>query len=208
MNPDSGLVRDSAELRKIVGQTFPIAEDKVFSSLDKFSRRFIELSPFLCLGTVSHRGFCDVSPRGDPPGFVKVMDDKMILIPERPGNRRADSMHNILTNAAIGIIFFVPGISETLRLGGTASIVRDADLLEGMAVRGQRPKLAIKVNISYVFFHCAKALIRSKLWDTETRIPRASFPAYGEIIREQRRPNDDAEAIERLVQDDYKNSLY
>ena len=208
MVDDGGLVKDSAKLREIVGKIFPIAEDKVFPCLDKHSRHFIELSPFLCMGTISTNGFCEVSPRGDPPGFVKILDSQTLLIPERPGNRRADSMHNLLTNPSIGMIFFVPGIDETLRLGGEASIICDKDVLAGMAVRGQEPKLAIKVDIKYVFFHCAKALLRSKLWDAGVQIPRDTFPSYGEIIHEQRRPEIAAEEVERLVQDDYKNSLY
>jgi len=208
MSDDTGYIRDDAALRAVVGKVFPIAQDKVLCKLDKHSRRFIELSPFLCLGTASQMGFCDVSPRGDPPGFVKILHDKAILIPERTGNRRADSMHNLLTNNSIGIIFFVPGISETLRLGGEASIVCDADLLSEMAVRGQVPNLAIKIDIKYVFFHCAKALIRSKLWEAESQIARSDFPTYGEIIHDQRRPEIDSKEIEKLVQDDYKNSLY
>ncbi|MEJ8569250.1 MSMEG_1061 family FMN-dependent PPOX-type flavoprotein [Elongatibacter sediminis] len=208
MASESKLVTDSETLREVVGKVFPIARDKVFPSLDKFSRQFLELSPFLCLGTISDRGFCDVSPRGDPPGFVKIIDDKTIAIPERPGNRLADSMHNILSNRTVGIIAFVPGISESLRFGGKASVVRDEKLLAEMRVRGQLPKLAIKVDIEYVFFHCAKALIRSKLWDPDTQVDRDIFPPYGEIIQQQRRPDMAADEVERLVQDDYKNSLY
>ena len=208
MEGDGGVIRDSTKLREIVGKVYPIAEDKVFPRLDKHSRHFIELSPFLCMGTMSARGFCDVSPRGDPPGFVKIVDDQTLLIPERPGNRRADSMHNLLGNSTIGMIFFVPGIDETLRLGGEACIVSDKALLEAMTMRGQAPKLAIKVDIKWVFFHCAKALLRSKLWDPGMHIPRDTFPSYGEIIHEQRRPEIAAEEVERLVQDDYKNSLY
>ena len=208
MSGDSDYIRDGASLREVVGKVFPIAEDKVLAQLDKHSRRFIELSPFLCLGTSGQNGLCDVSPRGDPPGFVKILHDKAILIPERPGNRRADSMQNLLTKNSIGVIFFVPGISETLRLGGETSIICDEDLLSDMAVRGQVPKLGIKIDIKYVFFHCAKALIRSKLWDAESRISRSDFPTYGEIIHDQRRPKLDSKELERLVQDDYKNSLY
>ena len=205
---DEGLVRDSTVLREIVGKVYPIAEDKVFPKLDTFSRRFIELSPFLCMGTLSANGACDVSPRGDPPGFVKIVDDKTLLIPERPGNRRADSMHNLLVNQPVGMIFLVPGIDETLRLGGQGSIVSDKAVLESMSMRGQAPKLAIKVDIEWVFFHCAKALLRSKLWQPATQIKRDVFPSYGEIIHEQRRQQVSVEELDRQVQDDYKNSLY
>lgn len=208
MDSDSGVIQDSGKLREMLGKVFPIAQDKVFSRLDKFSRQFIELSPFLCLSTVSADGACDVSPRGDPPGFVKVLDDQTILIPERPGNRLADSMHNLLVNNSVGMIFFIPGVNETLRLGGEASIVCDQALLADMIVQGQAPKMAIRVDIKYLFFHCAKALLRSKLWDANAQIPRETFPSYGEIIQQQRRNEMTVEEVEELVQDDYKNSLY
>lgn len=201
-------ITDSATLRDVLGKVFPIAEDKVFDRLDRYSRQFIELSPFLCMGTVGRNGLCDVTPRGDPPGFVKVLNERQIVIPERPGNRRADTMHNLLENPAVGMIFLLPGIDETLRLGGNASVVADASLLAEMSVRGQAPKLGIRVDVKYVFFHCGKALLRSKLWQPETRISRDGFPSYGEIIQAQRRPEMEVQAVDRLVQNDYKNSLY
>jgi len=201
-------IHDIDGLRQIVGDVVSIAEDKVLDRLDKHARRFIELSPFLCISTVSAEGQCDVSPRGDPPGFVKILDHRTLLIPDRPGNRRVDSMQNLLATNSVGVIFFVPGISETLRLGGTARITNDKTLLQTMAVRDKAPKLAIRVNIRYVFFHCAKALMRSGLWDSKVQIARTEFPSYGQIIRDQRRPDDNAEEVERLVQDDYRNSLY
>lgn len=201
-------ITDSAKLREVLGKVYPIAEDKVFDRLDRYSREFIGLSPFMCMSTVSPEGQCDVTPRGDPPGFVRVLGDREIAIPERPGNRRADSMHNLLHNRSVGMIFFVPGVNETLRLGGQARIVTEPELLAEMTERGQAPKLALRVDISYVFFHCAKALLRSKLWQADTQIPRDRFPSYGEIIQAQRRQNMEVEEVERLVQDDYRNSLY
>ncbi|MEX2126470.1 MAG: pyridoxamine 5'-phosphate oxidase family protein [Woeseia sp.] len=205
---DVDLIDDAGTLREIIGDVPAIAADKVLNRLDEHSRRFIELSPFLCLATVDNRGRCDVSPRGDPPGFVKIHDDKTLLIPDRPGNRRVDSMQNLLVNDSIGMIVFVPGISETLRLGGRAEITSNKSLLQSMAIRGQAPKLALRVHIEFVFFHCAKALIRSGLWDSSAQIARSEFPSYGQIIRDQRRPDKSADEVEELVQDDYKNSLY
>lgn len=208
MEKDQGLITDNATLRGIVGRVYPIAEDKVQHSLDRFSRRFIELSPFLCLSTISAAGTADVSPRGDPAGFVKVLDDVTLLLPERPGNRRVDSMQNILANPSVAMIFFLPGVDETVRVGGKASIINDQHLLDTLVVRGQAPKLAIKVDITWVFFHCGKALLRSKLWDAGAQIKRDEFPTFGEIIHEQRLPEIPANEVEQLVQDDYKNSLY
>jgi len=201
-------ISDSATLRDILGKVFPIAEDKVYDRLDRFARRFIELSPFLCMGTIGPDGRCDVTPRGDPPGFVRILDDRTLAIPERPGNRRADSMHNLLGNPSVGLIFMVPGIDETLRAGGRASVVADPELLARMTERGQAPKLAIRVDVEWAFFHCGKALLRSKLWQPDTRIPRDRFPSYGEVIQGQRLPDMEVEEVDRLVQDDYRDSLY
>jgi PPOX class probable FMN-dependent enzyme len=195
-------------LRAVLGKVYPIAEDKVFDRLDRYSRQFIELSPFLCMSTVAADGRCDVTPRGDPPGFVRILDDRRIALPDRPGNRRADSMHNLLQNPSVGLIFLIPGVDETLRLGGKARVVRDPDLLSAMSVRGQAPKLAIRIDIEYLFFHCGKALLRSKLWQADTQIERDRFPSYGEIIQAQRRQEMEIGEVERLVQDDYRDSLY
>ncbi|MEN8196823.1 MAG: pyridoxamine 5'-phosphate oxidase family protein [Pseudomonadota bacterium] len=202
------VVENRDALREVVGQPMALAATKEMPRLDRHCRAFIALSPFLCMGTMSADGKADVSPRGDPPGFVKVLDDRTVLIPDRPGNRRADSMTNLLANPSIGLIFFVPGVEETLRLNGRATIVRDAALLADMAVNGKAPKLAIRVAIDEVFFHCAKALKRSRLWDPETRIERAAFPRYAQIIRDQRDTGKTVEEIDAFIQDNYRNELY
>jgi len=176
---------DPASLRQRTGEPVAHVATKAMPRLDKHCRHFIALSPFLCLGTMDVDGKADVSPRGDPPGFVTVLDDRTILISDRPGNRRADSMQNILTNPSVGLLFLVPGIEETLRLNGRASVIEDPALLASMAERGKAPKLAIRVEIEEVYFHCAKPLIRSRLWDPMTRIERGEFPRYGEIIRDK-----------------------
>ncbi len=199
---------DAAALRQRMGEPVAHVATKEMPCLDEHCRHFISLSPFLCLGTMDADGKADVSPRGDPPGFVTVLDDHTILIPDRPGNRRADSMQNILANPSVGLLFLVPGVEETLRLNGRAAIVEDPALLAGMAVRGKAPKLAIRVEIDEVFFHCAKALMRSRLWDPDSRIERGNFPRYGEIIRDQRKPDEDAEEIEADLQERYKTELY
>ncbi len=195
-------------LRAIIGDIHPITVDKEMAALDKHARHFISLSPFLCIGTTDGDGLADVSPRGDPPGFVKVIDDTTLVIPERPGNRRADTMLNLMKNPVVGLIFFVPGIEETLRISGRATVVDDAALLHGMAVQGKLPKLGIQVNVERVFFHCAKALKRSKLWDASAQVPRNAFPSPGQVIRDQRRPDHSAEELDALVVDDQKTNLY
>ena len=201
-------VTNQAFLREIIGPKMPLAIEKEMPRLDEHCRRFIALSPFLCMGTMGPDGKADVSPRGDPPGFVKVLDDRTLLIPDRPGNRRVDSMTNLLANPAVGLIFFVPGMEETLRVNGRASIVRDPALLADMAVDGKVPKLAIKIAIDEVFFHCGKALKRSRLWDPSTWIERKTFASMGQLIHDQRKTDLSVEALERFVENNYKNELY
>lgn len=204
----SNQVTDTASLREVMGEPMSIAATKEMPSLDTHCRHFISLSPFLCLSSMSADGKADVSPRGDPPGFVKVLDDRTVLIPDRKGNRRLDSMQNILEQPSVAVIFFVPGIEETLRLNGRAGITRDAALLADMAVQGQAPTVGIRIEIHTVFFHCAKALKRSGLWDPETRIDRSDFPRYGQIIKDQRNPGGTADEIEDYIQSKYRTEMY
>ncbi len=205
--PDT-MVADKATVREIVGEPIPIVRNKEMAKLDKYCRQFIEMSPFLCLGTVGADGHVDMSPRGDPPGFVKILDDRTLLIPDRQGNQRVDSMLNITENPRVGLIFFLPGVEETLRIRGRVSITRDPDLLAPLALNGKTPKLGLLVEIEQVFFQCAKALIRSKLWDPATRIKRSEFPPFGQITRDQRRPDAEVEEIEALIQESYQTKLY
>jgi hypothetical protein len=207
-DPAATGVTDQATLRELIGPKKPVAVKKQMAGLDGHCRRFIALSPFLCIGTIGPDGRADVSPRGDPPGFVKVLDDRTIVIPDRPGNRRVDSMTNLLTHAAVGIIFFVPGVDETLRVNGRASLLRDPEVLAGMAVDGKEPGLGIRVEIDEVFFHCGKALMRARLWDPGRRIDRRQFPSMGRLLHDQTGTDLSLEAMERSIEDGYRNELY
>ena len=201
-------VTDAATLKDIVGEPKPEIANKEMPALDKHTRHFLSLCPFLCISTADAEGNQDISPRGDPAGFVRVLDDKTVLIPDRKGNRRVDTMRNILENPNVGLLLFLPGVEEVLRINGKATITEDPALLADSAVNGSVPMLGIVVEIDDVFFHCAKAVIRSKLWDSETPIARSEFPTYGEIVRDQRAPAQDAEAINTQLQEDYKTRLY
>ena len=201
-------ISDGGRLREIVGEPIPIVRDKEMPRLDNYCRRFIEMSPFLCLGTVGADGHIDMSPRGDPPGFVRVLDDTTILIPDRQGNQRVDSMQNIIDNPRIGLIFFLPGVEETLRIRGRVSITSDPDLLGPLALNGKTPKLGFLIEIDQVFFQCAKALIRSKLWDPATPIKRSEFPSFAQITRDQRRPDAEIAEVEAMIQENYETQLY
>lgn len=204
----AATLTDHLTLREVIGAPMPLAANKEMPCLDHHCRQFISLSPFLCLGTMDAQGKADVSPRGDAPGFVKVLNDRTLLIPDRPGNRRVDSMSNILSNPSVGLLFLVPGVEETLRVNGRASIISDPELVAEMAVDGKVPQLAIKIEVDEVFFHCGKALKRSKLWDPGSWIDRKGFPSYGKIMRDQRKTNLTVEELEKYVENDYRTRLY
>lgn len=179
------IVTSEAALRAVLGYPSERAVGKQRPSLDAHCRAFIARSPFLVLGTANAAGECDVSPKGDPPGFVHVLDDKHLLIPDRPGNRRLDGLRNILENPHVAMIFFVPGRGETLRVNGRAWIVEDEDWLEPLAVVGKRPRFGIGVEVDEVFLHCPKALMRSCLWDPSRQANEDTLPSMAKMLWDQ-----------------------
>jgi PPOX class probable FMN-dependent enzyme len=205
---DATAITEEDALRAFVGAPNPLAAGKEKPALDAYTRRYIELCPFLVIASAGADGHLDVSPRGDPPGFVKVIDDTAIALPDRPGNKRVDTMSNLLANPQVSVIFFLPGYEETLRLRGRAALTRDPALLEAMAVDGKAPRLAIRIAIDTVFFHCAKALKRSRLWDPDARIGPGDYPRYAEIVRATRLPDRDADEIDAALQQNYRDELY
>jgi len=207
------LVASDAELRALYGAAEGLSVRKSISFLDKHCRAFIALSPFLVLGTQSADGRADVSPRGDPPGFVRVLNERTLAIPDRSGNNRLDSLTNILANPSVGLLFLIPGFEDTLRVNGKARLRRDPALLEGMAVQGKVPKLAIVVTVQEAFLHCAKAFKRARLWDPEAKVERKTLPGLGRMILEQteeaeRMPESDIAAADEWLEWHYKNELY
>lgn len=204
--PDE-TIRDEGELRSQFGPISPLAEHKVQTQLDHFCRDFIALSPFLVMASSDGNGTADASPRGDAPGFVRVVDDRTLLIPDRRGNNRIDSFTNLLHSPGVGLIFLVPGINETLRVNGTARVTRDATLLEPLAAQGKVPTIGLLVAVEEVFFHCGKALMRSKLWDPTTQVDRMRFPSLGRIIAEQTK-RIEVEAAETMMEEGYRTRLY
>lgn len=211
MEPDvfRRIVTSERELRDVIGEPSELALKKQLSSLDAHCRAFIALSPFLLLATADAAGRCDVSPKGDVSGFVLVLDEKRLVIPDRPGNRRLDGLRNILENPHIGLIFFIPGREETLRVNGRAWIVRDEDLLERTATMGKRPQLAIGVEVEECFLHCAKAFKRSKLWQTEQWPDRSALASMAQMLLDQTKPAGmTVEQLERRLQEGYTKRLY
>jgi PPOX class probable FMN-dependent enzyme len=188
MTAFNDVVTNEQELREMLGEATPRSVLKERSSLDEHFRAFLARSPFLLMATSGVDGTCDVSPKGDAPGFVLVLDDRRIVIPDRPGNKRFDGMKNLLANPHVGLIFFVPGRDETLRINGRAWITRDPDLLARCVAQGKTPQLAIGVEIEQCFLHCAKAFLRSKLWrHTEWPAPDA-LASMAQVLHDQIKP--------------------
>jgi PPOX class probable FMN-dependent enzyme len=170
-------------LRGVLGEPSELVRSKVSDRLNDLTRQFVERSPFLCLATSAADGTCDVSPRGDPPGFVRILDQRTLLLPDRPGNRLADSHRNVLQNPRVALLFVIPGVTDTLRVNGRASIVTDPELLAPCAVEGKTPKLGLLIDIDEAFTHCSKAFLRAQLWDPERYVSREELPSNGEILR-------------------------
>ncbi len=206
------IAETETDLRGILGSAEGLAVQKSRPQLDKYSRQFIAMSPFLTLATANAKGWADVSPRGDPPGFVHVVDDKTILIPDRPGNNRLDTMVNIVENPNVACLFFIPGFEDTLRLAGRAKITHDSDLLKHCAVNGKPPKVGVLISIEEVFLHCAKALKRSRLWQDDYMQDRSVMPSIARIILEQTCESEVDENVaseaDTSVEDNYRNELY
>lgn len=194
-------------LRELYAPAIVRARLKSMPCLDVHCRRFIEKSPFLCLSTQGPNG-ADVTPRGDQPGFVRILDDTTIAIPDWPGNNRLDSLTNITVNPAVGLLLLIPGVDESLRVNGAAVITIDSAILEYWTVNAKRPKSALLVTIQEVFLHCAKALIRSRLWHDDYKIQRSELPSYGQMLKDQIDVETTVEEIEQSVADGYRNNLY
>jgi uncharacterized protein len=185
-------IREEPELRALLGEPAAIVRAKVADRLNDLTRRFVALSPFVLLATSAPDGTCDVSPRGDPPGFVHVLDERTLLLPDRPGNNLADSLRNVLRNPHVGLLFLVPGVGDTLRVNGRATLVTDEGLLASCAVEGKVPKRGLRIEVDEVFTHCSKAFLRARLWDPETFVDRSALPSSGEVHRSLN-PDFDAE---------------
>lgn len=202
-------ITSEAELRALLGEPSELVIRKQLPALDRHCRAFIALAPFVAVGTVSADGRSDVSPRGDAPGFVRVLDERTLVIPERPGNRRFDTLRNILQTGTIGLFFIIPGIEETLRVNGRAVLVRDAELLDSLTAQGKAPWLAITVTVEEAFLHCAKALKRSRLWDTTTWPERAALPSLAKMLHDQTHPTSATVAdLEESIAESYAKRLY
>ena len=179
----SKVIRTESELRALIGEPAQLTCAKISDRLNAMTRLFIERSPFICIATSDLSGNCDLSPRGDPSGFVRILDDRTLLIPERPGNRIADSLRNMLANPHIGVLFFVPGVTDTFRANGRATLITDEALLAPSAVEGKVPTLGILVDIDEAYTQCSKAFLRSRLWDPALHVDASTMPTGGQVHR-------------------------
>ena len=182
--------------------------EKSLTFVDPHAAAFIARSPFVMIATTSADGKMDISPKGDPAGFVRVIDEHTLAIPDRPGNGRADTFRNLLENPRISVYFLVPGRSETLRVNGAASLVKDQWLLDDMAVKGKPAQLAIAVTVEESFFHCSKCVVRSNLWDAEAWDDASELAGLGQIMKDQLKLQVEAEKIEANLQKDVETRLY
>jgi len=184
-------------LREVIGTPTELVLTKIADRLNALTRQFVERSPFVCVATARPDGGLDVSPRGDPPGFVRILGERTLLLPDRPGNRIADTLTNLLEDPRIALLFLIPGIGDTFRVNGRARIVDDAELLAPSAVDGKVPRLGLLVSIEEAYTQCSKALIRSDLWNPEHHVDRSELPSSGEILRSVREDEFDAEGYDR-----------
>jgi len=201
------VITTEAQLRALIGEPAELTCAKITDRLNPLTRLYIERSPFVCLATCDATGGCDLSPRGDPAGFVRILDDRTLLIPERPGNRLADTLRNLLANPHVGLLFVVPGVTDTFRVNGRTTITTDPALLAPCAVEGKVPRLGILVDIDEAYTQCSKAFIRSQLWDPARHIDPATMPTGGQVHRAIQGEQFDAEGYDQERTERYRQRV-
>jgi PPOX class probable FMN-dependent enzyme len=200
---EPSAIPDETALREVLGSPSELVAGKVADRLNAHTRQFVERSPFVCVATGRPDGGLDVSPRGDPAGFVRILDERTLLLPERPGNRLADTLTNLLADPRIALLFLIPGVGDTFRVNGRAVVVDDPELLGPSGVEGKVPQLGILVTVEEAYTQCSKALIRSDLWNPERHIERSELPSSGEILRSLADPELNAEEYDRARAERY-----
>ncbi|NEW06563.1 pyridoxamine 5'-phosphate oxidase family protein [Paenibacillus sp. SYP-B3998] len=207
----TNLVSSEEELREMLGSPGKLAAHKTIRFLDEHCRNFIAKSPFLVIATADAGGSCDASPRGDAPGFVHVVDEKHLVIPERQGNRKFDSLLNILANPNVGLFFMIPGLGETLRINGRGYVIKDNGMLEGMTVQGKTPLVGIGIEVEECYIHCAKAIKRSELWQPSTWLTQMQLPSIPHMLAAHIQIPDEVitpEDVEKSLEESYTKRLY
>lgn len=208
MNNFENIVKSENELRAILGYPNEIVTRKTINYIDEHCLKFIENSPFITIATSDLEGNFDVSPKGDPAGFVKILDDKTLAIPDRPGNAKADTLTNIIKNPNLGLFFLIPGVRETLRVNGEALIVTDESILELLIVDGKKPSFAIIVKVKEAFLHCAKCMIRSKLWQNSETLKERPFASLAKALVDHAKLDISVQELDDRIKNDEQNNLY
>lgn len=201
-------ITTAAEVKAILGEDYPSQVAKIIDHIDPHCRAWIERCPFIVIASINASGAIDTSPKGDPPGFVKVLDDHTLAIPDRIGNNRGDTFLNVLENPSIGILFIVPIRREVVRVSGTAQLVRDPELLERMAVNGKLPNLALLVRVREAFFHCGKSMIRSRMWEPDRWGSVEGLPTYAQALKDHGELPDKLSNLERMTAANETDRLY
>ncbi|NKB37029.1 MAG: pyridoxamine 5'-phosphate oxidase family protein [Gammaproteobacteria bacterium] len=201
-------IGDIDTLEKHFGEPIELALAVMLDSLDKFHKQYIERSPFACIATSDASGQPTISPKGDAPGFIKIIDDNTLLMPDRIGNNKVESFHNLVENPKMGLIFMIPGLRETLRISGEAAITTDQKYLKACQVGKTPVRTGLLIKVSKVYFHCGKAMIRSRLWDEESKAKTGELASFGEILKEEARINESKENMENHLEEVYEKELY
>lgn len=204
----SGIVRSEADLRDVLEEPIELVRNKVVSTIDDYCRRFIAASPFILIASSDATGIVDVSPKGDPAGFVKVLDEKTLAIPDRPGNNRVDTLRNILINPNVGLIFLIPGVRETLRVSGKAMVVSDPELRETMRANNKLPNFAIVLEVERVLFHCSKCMVRSRMWEPEKWPDTHDVPRLADTLVRHAKPVETTAELQEMIDRDIRERLY
>ena len=207
MSAREHLVTSMEQLQSLYGERMPASVIKEIDHINAHYRALIEAAPFVAIATCGPEGL-DCSPKGDPAGFSRILDDKTLAIPDRPGNNRIDGFRNIVRDPRIALLFLIPGVGETLRVNGRASISVDPDLMTSFAINGTLPRCVLIVHVESAYFHCSKAIVRSKLWDEATKIDRKSLPSTGSIVAELSKGKLGGEAYDREMPERIKAQLY
>ena len=202
------FITSQEDLRALYGPASPNALRKQMDRLDAHARTFLARSPFVVIASQDSKGHADATPKGDGPGFVHVLDERTIAIPDRPGNARVDTWSNIVDNPAVGLLFLIPGMNETLRINGTGRLTRDSELCARLAMNGKPAVAALVVQIEDVYLHCAKAFIRSRLWKQDTWPDRKQLPTLGEMLRDQIDLSETAEELDQRLEDGYRRTMW
>jgi uncharacterized protein len=198
------MLETESELRDVIGSPTELVAGKISDRLNDVFRQYIERSPFVCVATVSASGGLDVSPRGDPAGFVRILDDRTLLIPDRPGNKIADTLTNVIATGRIALLFLVPGVGDSFRVNGSARVVDDAELLEPSAVEGKVPRLGLLVTVEEAYTQCSKALIRSDLWNPDRHVDPKTMPTSGEMLKAVSDPTLEVDEYDRARAERYR----